>query len=128
MTSCSLVEVGQVTLSLIECIDTKPVVVKEIGRKWREAKVGGSLNPIGEISWVELYILYARHGGILDEAKLDKGNPLRKNDQLRSQLAEFKSLSRKIGKYAVDEKKDWQLQIEYNWMPRLRNFAVEDGR
>ena len=39
MTSCSLVEVGQVTLSLIECIDTKSVVVKEIGRKWREAKV-----------------------------------------------------------------------------------------
>ena len=39
MISCSLVEVGQVMLSLIECIDTKPVVVKEIGRKWREAKV-----------------------------------------------------------------------------------------
>ena len=39
MTSCSLVEVGQVTLSMIECVDTKPVVVKEIGRKWREAKV-----------------------------------------------------------------------------------------
>jgi hypothetical protein len=39
MISCSLVEVGQVTLSLIECVDTKPVVVKVIGRKWREAKV-----------------------------------------------------------------------------------------
>jgi len=39
MASCSLVEVGQLTLSLIECVDTKPVVVKAIGRKWREAKV-----------------------------------------------------------------------------------------
>ena len=39
MINCSLVEVGQVTLSLIECVDTKPVVVKVIGRKWREAKV-----------------------------------------------------------------------------------------
>ena len=39
MASHSLPEVGQVTLSLIECVDTKPVVVKEIGRKWREAKV-----------------------------------------------------------------------------------------
>jgi hypothetical protein len=39
MVSCSLPEVGQVTLSMIECVDTKPVVVKEIGRKWREAKV-----------------------------------------------------------------------------------------
>ncbi|MBT8370474.1 MAG: hypothetical protein KJO34_05895, partial [Deltaproteobacteria bacterium] len=39
LVSCSLLDVGQVTLSVIECIDTKSVVVKEIGRKWREAKV-----------------------------------------------------------------------------------------
>lgn len=39
LTNCSLVDVGKVTLSIIECVDTKPVVVKEIGRKWREAKV-----------------------------------------------------------------------------------------
>jgi hypothetical protein len=31
--------VGKVTLSIIECVDTQPVVIKEIGRKWREAKV-----------------------------------------------------------------------------------------
>jgi len=39
MASCSLVDVDQVTLCIIECVDTKPVVVKEIGRKWREGKV-----------------------------------------------------------------------------------------
>jgi len=39
MASCSLVDVDQVTLSIIECLDTKPGVLKEIGRKWREAKV-----------------------------------------------------------------------------------------
>ncbi|CAB1058768.1 hypothetical protein D1BOALGB6SA_3525 [Olavius sp. associated proteobacterium Delta 1] len=39
MASCSLVDAGQMTLSIIECVDTKPVVVKEIGRKWREARV-----------------------------------------------------------------------------------------
>ncbi len=39
MASCSLADVDQVTLSIIECVDTKPVVVKEIGRKWRESKV-----------------------------------------------------------------------------------------
>lgn len=39
MVSCSLLEVGQVTLSMIECVDTKSVVVKEIGRRWREARV-----------------------------------------------------------------------------------------
>ena len=39
MVSCPLVDVGRVTLSIIECVDTKPAVVKEIGKKWREAKV-----------------------------------------------------------------------------------------
>ena len=39
MASCSLVDVDQETLSIIECVDTKPVVIKEIGRKWREGKV-----------------------------------------------------------------------------------------
>jgi hypothetical protein len=34
-----LVDVGKKTLSIIECVDMKPVVMKEIGRKWREAKV-----------------------------------------------------------------------------------------
>jgi len=35
----SLVDVGKETISIIECLDTQSVVVKEIGRKWREAKV-----------------------------------------------------------------------------------------
>ena len=39
MASCSLVHADQVTLSIIECVDTKSVVIKEIGRKWREGKV-----------------------------------------------------------------------------------------
>lgn len=39
MASCALTDVDQVTLSIIECVDTKSVIVKEIGRKWREGKV-----------------------------------------------------------------------------------------
>jgi hypothetical protein len=39
MASCSLADADHVTLGIIECLDTKPVVVKEIGRKWREGKV-----------------------------------------------------------------------------------------
>ncbi|CAB1081621.1 hypothetical protein D1AOALGA4SA_9268 [Olavius algarvensis Delta 1 endosymbiont] len=35
----SLVDLGKETISIIECVDTQSVVVKEIGRKWREAKV-----------------------------------------------------------------------------------------
>lgn len=33
MASCALADVDQVTMSIIECRDTKSVVVKEIGRK-----------------------------------------------------------------------------------------------
>jgi hypothetical protein len=39
LASCSLVDVGKATLSIIECVDTQSVVVKNIGRKWREARV-----------------------------------------------------------------------------------------
>jgi hypothetical protein len=39
MASCSLADVDQVTLSIIECVDTKAVVVKAIGSKWREGRV-----------------------------------------------------------------------------------------
>jgi len=39
LANCSLVDVGKATLSIIECLDTKPVVLKAIGRKWRQAKV-----------------------------------------------------------------------------------------
>jgi hypothetical protein len=34
----SFVDVGKATLSLIECVDTQPIIVKDIGRRWREAK------------------------------------------------------------------------------------------
>ena len=34
----SLIDMGKATLSLIECVDTQSLMVKEIGRKWREAK------------------------------------------------------------------------------------------
>jgi len=34
----SLVDVGKTTVTLIECVDTQSLIVKEIGRKWREAE------------------------------------------------------------------------------------------
>ena len=39
MASCSLVQADLETIGIIECVDTKTVVIKEIGRKWREGKV-----------------------------------------------------------------------------------------
>ena len=34
----SFVDVGKATLSLTECVDTHSIIVKDIGRRWREAK------------------------------------------------------------------------------------------
>jgi len=34
----SLVNVGKAALTLIECVDSQTLIVKEIGRRWREAK------------------------------------------------------------------------------------------
>lgn len=34
----SLVDVGKATVTLIECVDAQTLIVKEIGRRWREAK------------------------------------------------------------------------------------------
>ena len=39
LTNRPLVDAGRKTMSIIECVDTKPVVMKEIGRKWRESKL-----------------------------------------------------------------------------------------
>lgn len=39
MASCSLVDMDLAGLCIIECVDTKSAIIKEIGRKWREGKV-----------------------------------------------------------------------------------------
>jgi hypothetical protein len=39
MASCSLDDVDPIRLCIIECVDTKSAIIKEIGRKWREGKV-----------------------------------------------------------------------------------------
>ena len=52
---------------------------------------------------MELYLLYSRHGGNKDEEEERRKDPLKKPEQMRKQLAEFKHLMRKIAKRAVNE-------------------------
>ena len=73
--------------------------------KWR-AEEGEEL---GGITWLQLYLLYSRHGGNEDEEDVKKKDPLKKPEQLRRQLAEFKHLLRKIAKHAVCEGDEWHL-------------------
>ena len=50
----------------------------------RRAEEGQEL---GGTTWLELYLLYARHGGNEDEEEERRKDPLRKPQQLRRQLA-----------------------------------------
>ena len=52
---------------------------------------------------MERYLLYARHDGNEDEEEERRKDPLRKPQQMRRHLAEFKHLMRKIAKHAVSE-------------------------
>ena len=57
---------------------------------------------------------------------MDEKNPFRKPEQMRTQVAEFKQLTRMITKYAVCEEEDkWQFPAAYDPIPRLRGLAIE---
>ena len=80
---------------------------------------------IGGITWLELYLLYARHGGKEHGEEERRKNPLRKPQQMRRQLAEFKHLMRKIAKHAISESDEWHMQTDNARKPRLKAIAVE---
>ena len=69
--------------------------------------------------------MYARHGGNEDEEEERRKDPLRKPQQMRRQLAEFKHLMRKIAKHAISESEEWQMQTNNARTPRLNTIAVE---
>ena len=50
---------------------------------------------------------------------------LRKPDRLRTQVAELKSMTKVIAKYAVKEKDEWISQTAHERVPRLGALAVE---
>ena len=89
--------------------------------KWR-AEEG---EEIGGIIWLELYLLYARHGDNEDEEEERRKDHLLKPQQMRRQLAEFKHLMRKIAKHAVSESDEWHMQTDNARTPRLKTVAVE---
>ena len=76
--------------------------------KWR-AEEG---EEIGGITWLELYLLYSRHGGNKDEEEERRTDPLKNPGQMRKQLAEFKHRMRTIPRHAVNEGDEWRLQTD----------------
>ena len=76
---------------------------------------------------MQLYLMYARHGGNKDEDDGKRKGPLKKPEQMRKQLAEFKHQMKKIAKNAVSEGDEWHLQTDNAKKPSLRALVV-DGR
>ena len=74
-----------------------------------------------------LYLLYSRHGGNQDEEEEERKDPLKKPEQMRKQLAEFKHLMRKIAKHAASEGDEWHMLADNATTSKLRALAV-DGR
>ena len=70
-------------------------------------------------------MLYIRHGGNKDEDEKNEKDPLRRPEQMKKQLAEFKHLMRKIARHAVSEEDDWHFQTCMKRATRLRAVAVE---
>ena len=56
--------------------------------KWK-ADEADEEEEAGGITWLELYMLYIRHGGNEDEDEKQEKDPLRRPEQMKKQLAEF---------------------------------------
>ena len=92
--------------------------------KWKADEVDDE-EDAGGVTWLELHMLYIRHGGNKDEDEKNEKDPLRRPDQMKKQLAEFKHLMRKIARHAVSEEDDWHFQTCMKRATRLRAVAVE---
>ena len=77
--------------------------------KWKADEVEEE-EDAGGITWLELHMLYIRHGGNKDEDGRNEEDPLRRPEQMKKQLAEFKHLTRKIARHAASEEDDSRFQ------------------
>ena len=78
----------------------------------------------GGITWIELYALYALHGGCSEIEALKKKHPLMKTASLQSAVAAFKKRVRPVAKVSADEKDEWKLATCIHVSNRLQPLAI----
>ena len=81
-------------------------------------------NQAGGITWLELYVLYALHGGCRDYLVRMKEKPLSKVESLQSALANFKRRIRRVMTSCTDEDDEWQMRTCYAVSNRLDKIAI----
>ena len=72
------------------------------------------------ITWLELFILFHRHGGSLD----DKEDVLGNKNSLQKDVADFKRISRKVFLTACPIEDEWVLKPSTTRRNRLKSIAV----
>ena len=89
--------------------------------EWSEEEDDG-----GGISWLELYTLYAIHGGADDDKEAREKKPLAKIPTLQAQLASFRKAVRKLKQIAICDEQQWIADTSYIQKNRMWGAAVEN--
>jgi hypothetical protein len=71
-----------------------------------------------------MYVWYTMHGGIQEEEKLHEKDPLKKHVSLQTKVAKFKSRTRKLAIFCMQEDDEWQIGTAYNRQNRLSKLAI----
>ena len=78
------------------------------------------------MTWIELYALYAIHGGSQDEDDRRRKEPCKKPPMLKEQMNAFKKTVREINLHTVDENQAWRLGTCYVHRNRLMHAAIHN--
>ena len=88
----------------------------------------GTEDERGGITWIELYAMYAIHGGCEYEEEEKRKDPLRKAPMLQKQLANSKKAVRKVKTHTMKESQEWIGETSYVAKHRLKEAGIENRR
>ena len=78
------------------------------------------------ITWLELYIYYAIHGGCKEIIEARKEKPLSKAMTLQTAIATFKARTRKIAKHCTEREEEVHTKVSYTRGNRLQKLAISN--
>ena len=87
--------------------------------QWRNATEDQQQSEEGN-TWLELFIVFHRHGGSMDDGKDVLGN----KNTLQKEVAAFKKISRKVFMLTCPADKEWIIKPSNTRRNRLRSIAV----
>ena len=79
--------------------------------KWKVIEEDDSETP--GMTWLELYIYYAIHGGCDHIREKQRAQPLAKVETLQTAIAKFKARTRKIARHCTEEADELYTKVSY---------------